>query len=301
MLKFKEETEILSNGTNEFVLDLLALLDQQKSKTQINAQIKELEKSIRKLRLVGILAKGDTKNGVNQTIRQMEGNLRQIKIQAKMDTRQLNREINNALRNVSARDINLNLNSTGDRLNAQVRRAVSQAREFADRNPISVNIDLKREKLLNQFATFTNKHTKINESSYWLGEAERIRGVISSITNRDELRNATDQLQVFTTGVRATGYAAVSTTDKIKGMLGNVVKIGNYFALSAFAINKFRASLNNLKEMDTIYTEISKTSDLSLRKLNELAERSYSIASKYGVFAKNFSTSLQEMSRGRIW
>ena len=73
MLKIKEETGILSNGTNEFVLDLLALLDQQKSKTQINAQIKELEKSIRKLRLVGILAKGDTKNEVNQIIRQMEG------------------------------------------------------------------------------------------------------------------------------------------------------------------------------------------------------------------------------------
>ncbi len=282
---------------NEFVIELLALLDQQKSKTQINAQIKELEKSIRKLRLVGILAKGDTKNGVNQTIRQMEGNLRQIKIQAKMDSRQLNREISNALRNVSARDINLNLNSTGDRLNAQVRRTVSQAREFVRRNPISVNIDLKKEKLMNQLAAFTNKHTKINESSYWLREAERLRGVIGSVTNRDELRNATDQLQVFTTGVRATGYAAVSTTDRIKGMLGNVVKIGNYFALSALAINKFRASLNNLKEMDTIYTEISKTSDLSLRKLNELAERSYSIASRYGVLAKNFSTSLQEMSR----
>ena len=79
MLKIKEETGILSNGTNEFVLDLLALLDQQKSKTQINAQIKELEKSIRKLRLVGILAKGDTKNEVNQIIRQMEGNLRDRK------------------------------------------------------------------------------------------------------------------------------------------------------------------------------------------------------------------------------
>ena len=73
--------------------------------------------------------------------------------------------------------------------------------------------DLKKEKLLNQLATFTNKHTKINESSYWLGEAERLRGVIGSVTNRDELRNATDQFQVFTTGVRATGYAAVSTTD----------------------------------------------------------------------------------------
>ena len=297
MLKIKEETETLSNGTNEFLLDLLALLDQQKSKTQINAQIKELEKSIRKLRLVGILAKGDTKNGVNQTIRQMEGNLRQIKIQAKMDSRQLNREINNALRNVSARDINLNLNSTGDRLNAQVRRAVSQAREFADRNPISVNIDLKREKLLNQFATFTNKHTKINESSYWLGEAERIRGVIEAVSNRDELRDATDQFQVFTSGVRATGYAAVSTTDRIKGMLGNIVKAGNCFGLSFVAVNKFRQSLNTLKTNDTILTEISKTSEMTMRQLKELGDEAFAVASKFGQVSGNYLTAVQEMAR----
>lgn len=298
MLKIKEETETLSNGTNEFVLNLLALLDQQKSKTQINAQIKELEKTIRKIKLVGILAKGDTKNEVNQTIRQMEGNLRQIKIQAKMDNRQLNREINSALRNVSARDIQLNISGNGDRLNAQVRRTVSQAREFVSRNPISVNIDLKKEKLLNQLATFTNKHTKINESSYWLREAERLQNVISSITNRDELRNATDQLQVFTTGVRATGYAAVSTTDRIKGMLGNVVKIGNCFGLAFVAVNKFRSSLNTLKEINTILTEISKTNhSLSQSDLEQIGNKSFAVASKYGKSAIDYLSGVKDMSR----
>lgn len=287
----------MSNGTNEFVLDLLALLDQQKSKTQINAQIKELEKSIRKLRLVGILAKGDTKNEVNQTIRQMEGNLRQIKIQAKMDSRQLNREINSALRNVSARDIQLNVSGNGDRLNAQVRRTVSQAREFVNRNPISVNIDLKKEKLLNQLTAFTNKHTKINESSYWLGEAERLRNVIGSITNRDELRNATDQLQVFTTGVRATGYAALSTTDRIKGMLGNVIKVGNYFGLAFVAVNKFRQSLNTLKTNDTILVEISKTSEMTKQQLRELGDEAFAVASKYGQVSGNYLLAVQEMAR----
>ena len=287
----------MSNNTNEFVLDLLALLDKQKSKTQINTDIKNLEQIVRKLKLTATLAKGTTKSEINQTIKQLESQLRQVKIQAKMDNRQLNREINAALRNVSARDIQLNINSNSERLNAQVRRAVSQAREFVSRNPISVNIDLKKEKLMNQLATFTNKHTKINESSYWLGEAERLRGVIGSITNRDELRNATDQFQVFTTGVRATGYAAVSTTDRIKGMLGNVAKISNTFGLAFVAVNKFRQSLSNLKDMDTLLVEISKTSEMTVSQLEELGKKSYSIASKYGVLAKNFMTSVQEMSR----
>lgn len=287
----------MSSSNNEFVLNLMAMLDKQKSKSQINTDIKDLEKVLRKVRLVATLTKGTTKTELNQTIKQLEAQLRQIKLQARIDSRQLNREINNALRNVSARDIRLNINGNGERLNAQLRRLLSQAREFADRNPIRVNIDLKKEKLLNQLTAFTNKNTKINESAYWLGEAERLRGVISSVTNRDELRNATDQLQVFTTGVRATGYATVSTTDKIKGMLGNVIKVGNYFGLAFTAVNKFKQSLVSLKEMDTILTEISKTSEMTVKQLNQLGDRSYAIASKYGVLANNFMSSFQEMSR----
>ena len=279
------------------MLNLVALLEQQKSRVQINKDIKELEKVVSKLKLIGTLTKGQTKTMINQTIQQLEAQLRQVKLQTKIDNRQLNREINNALRNVSARDIRLNINGNGERLNAQLRRILSQAREFADRNPIRVNIDLKKEKLLNQLTTFINKNTKINESSYWLGEAERLRTVISSVSNREELRNATDQLQVFTTGVRATGYATVSTTDKIKGMLGNVLKVCNYFGLAFTAVNKFRQSLASLKEMDTLLTEISKTSEMTAKQLEQLGNRSYSIASKYGVLANNFMESFREMSR----
>ncbi len=287
----------MSNSNNEFVIKLLALLDEQKSKTQINTNIKDLEKVVRKLKLTATLAKGTTKTELNQTIKQIESQLRQIKLQAKIDNRQLNREINNALRNVSARDINLNINSNSERLTAQVRRAVSQAREFVERNPISVNIDLKREKLLNQLTAFTNKHTKINESSYWLGEAERLRTVISSVTNRDELRNATDQLQVFTSGVRATGYAAVSTTDRIKGMLGSIIKVGNYFGLAFVAVNKFRQSLSTLKTNDTILTEISKTSEMTKQQLKELGNEAFKVASKYGQTSGNYLLGVQEMAR----
>ena len=279
------------------MIRLLALLDKQKSKSQINTDIKDLEKLVRKLRLTATLAKGTTKTELNQTIKQLETQLRQIKLQARIDNRQLNREINNALRNVSARDINLNINSNGERLTTQVRRAVAQAREFVERNPISVNIDLKREKLLNQLTAFTNKHTKINESSYWLGEAERLRTVISSVTNSDELRDATDQFQVFTTGVRATGYAAVSTTDRIKGMLGNIIKVGNYFGLAFVAVNKFRQSLSTLKENDTILTEISKTSELTKQQLKELGDEAFRIASKYGQSSGNYLLAVQEMAR----
>jgi len=57
----------LSNGTNEFVLDLLALLDQQKSKTQINAKIKELEG----LRAIVVDDDCDSCESVSKMLRQL--------------------------------------------------------------------------------------------------------------------------------------------------------------------------------------------------------------------------------------
>lgn len=280
---------------NQFMIKLNALLDKQKSKTQINSDIKELQSVINKIKLIGTFSKGSTKAELNAVIQQMETQLKQIKLSARLDSRQLNREINNTLRNVSARDIQLNLNS--GRFNMQLRRLFSEARSFAERNTISFNVDLKKEKLQNQLTTFLGKHTKINESSYWINEAERLRTVIGSITNRDQLRSATDQLNVFTSGVRATGYATISTTDRIKTMLGQVFKVGNYFGLAYLAINKFRQSLSNLKEHDTILTEISKTSDMTRKQLSELGNEAFETASKFGQLAKNYLTSVQEMAR----
>ncbi|MCM1161310.1 MAG: hypothetical protein NC412_08810 [Roseburia sp.] len=42
----------MSNGNNEFVIKLLALLDKQKSKSQINSDINNLEQTIRKIKIV---------------------------------------------------------------------------------------------------------------------------------------------------------------------------------------------------------------------------------------------------------
>ncbi len=280
---------------NEFTMNVNALLDRQRTISQINSDIKELERAIHKIKIVGTIAKGSTQNELNEVIRQMEAQLRHVKLQARMDSRQLNREINDALRNATARDIRFNLD--GGRLNAQVRQMVSQAREIVDRSPLHINVDLKKEKLMNQLTAFVNKNSKINESSFWLGEVERLRTVIDAVSDPTQLRNATDQFQVFTSGVRATGFAAVSTSDKIKNMLGKIVQVGNYFGLAFVAVNKFRQSLSTLKGNDTILTEISKTSEMTKQQLAELGDEAFRVASKYGQLSNNYLAGVREMAR----
>lgn len=67
--------------------------------------------------------------------------------------------------------------------------------------------------------------------------------------------------------------------------------------LAAFAIGKIREALSDLKNIDTILTEISKTSDkLSASDLKSIGDNSFDIASKYGKKASDYLSGVLEAS-----
>ena len=61
--------------------------------------------------------------------------------------------------------------------------------------------------------------------------------------------------------------------------------------------NNVRQAVNELKDLDDILTEISKTSDLTSSQLKELGESAFDSASKYGRTASDYLTGVQEMYR----
>ena len=282
--------------SKEFVLDLIASLQQAKSKKQVNTDIKILEKAINMLRITGTLAKGDTKKEINQYIKNLGAQLQYVKLKAKIDSKNLKGEIDKSLHNMTFKEIDaLNIDSNKAKLKLQ--KAVADMKAYAEKTPISVNVSLKKEKLGNDLTTFLNKNSKLRESSILLAESEKIRELIDSVDDKGTLRNATDAFNLFKSEVSATGYATKSTTDKIKGMLSHVTKLGSFFGLASLAVNQFRQSLSTLKSNDTILTEISKTSEMAKRQLKEIGDEAFKVASKYGKLSSDYLLSVQDMSR----
>ena len=68
-----------------------------------------------------------------------------------------------------------------------------------------------------------------------------------------------------------------------------------------FGADKITESLKELKEMDTILTEISKTSDSTAAELKQLSNESYSAASEFGKKVTDYLTAVQEMSRSGFY
>lgn len=284
--------------TDEFTLKLVALLDKTKTKKQVNSDIRELEKVVKNLRLTATLAKGTSKQQINQIVKQLEGQLNKIKLQAKLDQKNLKFDIDKALQNISFKDLkDIDINVDGSKTKLKVQKVIADAKKVAQNNPISLNIDLKKEKLQNQLTTYVAKNSKIKESDALLGEVDKLRDKISNVNDRDSLRNATDSFQLLKSEVSATGYATKSTTDKIKNLVGNVTKIGSAFGVASLAVSNFQKSLKTIRESDSIITEISKTSNMTKAQLTELGNQSFDVASKYGRLSQDFLLGVQEMAR----
>lgn len=134
-----------------------------------------------------------------------------------------------------------------------------------------------------------------------LKEADKVRNLIGAINDKKSLREATDAFQLYKSEVSATGFATKSTADRIKSMFGHITKLGSLFSVTSLAVNNFTKSLGTLKDIDDILTEISKTSDLTAQKLEELGNASFKSASKYGKTASDYLTGIQEMSRSGFY
>ena len=282
-----------------FIIKLQAMLDTANSKKHINSEIRELQKSINMLRLTATLMKGESKKSINQTINQMETQLKQVKLKAKIDQKNLKADVQKALGSISFKDIDMNFNSGKAILKAK--KVVADAQKIIENSPISVNIELKKEKLDNQLTAYLSKNSKIKESQGLLKETDKLRQKISQINDKDSLRNASDSFQLFKNQVQATGYQTKSASDRIKGLVGNVSKIGSAFGVASLVLSNFQKSLKTIKLNDDLITEISKSSNSTKKELDELVNSAFQTASKYGQPSSDYLTAIQRMNRSGFY
>ena len=153
--------------------------------------------------------------------------------------------------------------------------------------------------LENKMRSFGENNTrmgKYNQSK--LNEMINSIGSIQTVGQEKELRA---QFESFKSNISNQGLTGKS----IFGEIGRGFKQIAQFAGTYGAIQKitdgFVNSLGELKEVDSILTEISKTSDLTSSELKQLGNDSFEHASKYGMNASDYLYGVQEMSRSGFY
>lgn len=101
--------------------------------------------------------------------------------------------------------------------------------------------------------------------------------------------------------MRAINRLGASFSDQMKQAAESFTQWISVSGAIMFAVDKTRDAIGELKELDNILTEISKTSDLTKAELKELGATSFDEASELGKKASDYLTGVTEMSRSGFY
>lgn len=176
-----------------------------------------------------------------------------------------------------------------EKTNNQLTIAKAKAKAYVD--------VLKVQKLRNDIQDWLKKNTAATKEAKdamnaYLATLDDIGHVSQSTFNV-----AKQGLDDWDTKMRQAGKLGKSLTETFKeGM-----KSFTSWAISSGAVmevwNGVKQSVTDIKELDNILTEISKTSDLTKDNLQELGSVSFERASKFGKSASDYLSGVLEMSR----
>lgn len=151
-------------------------------------------------------------------------------------------------------------------------------------------------------STVTRLNEQLRKNSAYSKEAkQQIRAWLDELNKggvaEARLKEINVQARSLHANMAQLNKIGFSWTDKLKNTWE---KFGGWSLVTGAmmaGVSQIKSAVSELKELDNILTEITKTSDLTKQQLKELGEASLDVASKYGRKASDYLTAVQEMSR----
>lgn len=164
----------------------------------------------------------------------------------------------------------------------------------------------KVKKLRSEIIAYQNANSKAMKanrtSSNGITYSAEIDAMLAKLKNASsvtdaEFKKISASFRSLKTEIKSAGLEGGTIFDKL---WANLKKFSSWMSLTSLVstfVMDIRNAVTELKEIDTILTEISKTSDLTTEALAKLGKTSFESASKYGKKASDYLTGVQEMYR----
>ncbi len=160
------------------------------------------------------------------------------------------------------------------------------------------------KKLTAEINTYKDSNSKAMQSNQLTSngktfsqEIENMLLQLSHCANNDDFQKIAANFRNIKAEAKSLGLEGGTIFDKL---WANLKKFSSWMSLTSLVstfVMDIRNAITELKEIDTILTEISKTSDLTTEALAKLGKTSFDSASKYGKKASDYLTGVQEMYR----
>ena len=271
------------------------------------AELQSSQNQLNEINNIKDLVSGITKNDYSTQIAKIGGNFRSIGFSQKEVDEKLE-SVNNAFDILRKR-----LSQPFDKNNFQ--EIISLNDKLQKELNESSNEYTKLQASAKGYVSIHQRLTKANTIEAWNQKNTKAtkEAIASNQAYIDSLRNLNVQMSQMDYEQISRGFKENENSMRGINRLGASLKsqfaeaaqgFSQWMSISSgimFAISKTKDAVSEIKNLDDILTEISKTSDLTEKELKQLGLESFDTASKYGRTASDYLSGVQSMSQSGFY
>lgn len=324
--KLKIQAEIDPKAISNLIKQLEGVLNQKINITNINVDVqnaqkmgeqignniaqgvsKGVDKATKQLNKIQLLSNGGIKNDYATQIAKLEGDFRSLGlVQDTINTKTQNVKNSLAtLRAEFAKPVDQQNFQAIQTANDNLQRELIESRNEFEQLRASMKgmaTEQQRLALANTIEAWNQKNTAATKAVR--EENERyvitLRDLNTQMTKM-QLGQINTSFKQTENSMRALNKLGASFTNQMKQAISS---FGTWLSASTLVmktISETREAIANIKEIDNILTEISKTSDMTAESLEKLGMASYDVASKYGRTSKDYLSAYESMARSGFY
>lgn len=300
--KNKSEIDTLTKQLNEFKRDYSSLLksiggnlsvDQWGKLQAVIDSAKDKVDAFKKSATDKIQFAIDVKD-YDVKVKTIETSFKNLGVEGE-ELKQKMKGVSEALKNLKSPKEGQNLIDLDANFNVELDKARNSAK-LLKMDMENIYNPARQARLSNDILNWLTKNTAASKEARQTLQQyyDQLQGGKVNVVTLDKIQAELKQIDAQQRGL---GKLGKNLKDQFKQAAESFIQWMSVSSAVMLGIQKTREAVAELKELDNILTEISKTSDLTTSQLKKLGDAAFDTASKYGKKASDYLTGVQEMYR----
>lgn len=283
----------------EFLLDIISLLNEQLSKKKIKEQLKGMDNSMF-VKVISKLSIGLSQRQLKKDLKQLNDLYLQVGADLKIDSA-LKKKLQGRIKTLqdSISDLQIGVRTKDSDIARSITEARNKGQRVASRTSIDFNIEVKKEKAIADLEYMAKKYSKLFSNASASSKYNNILDAAYGITDAKQLANVRAQIAAFTSELKANNLASQSLGDKWKRLIDRAKDLFSAASAVTLIFSQVKQAVSSFLQLDTAMTNLYKVQDqiTSRDQFSGLLTKWNKLAQNLAVTTNSLISSMEAWSK----
>ncbi len=285
--------------SEEFLLDIIAVLNEQATKKKIKDGLKGMDNSMY-VKVISKLSIALSQRQLKKDLKQLNDLYLQVGADLKIDSA-LKKKLQGRIKTLqdSISDLQIGVRAKDSDIARSVTEARNKGQRVASRTSIDFNIEVKKEKAIADLEYMAKKYSKLFSNASASSKYNNILDAAYGITDAKQLSNVRAQIAAFTSELKANDLASQSLGDKWKRLIDRAKDLFSAASAVTLIFSQVKQAVLSFLQLDTAMTNLYKVQDqiTSRDQFSGLLTKWNKLAQNLAVTTNSLISSMEAWSK----